>query len=104
MRGNNRAYRHYREVNLGPFQWTFWDWSLSYRRAEGWNPTLPDLTGDDRVDAVTVHQQLFALRCATCGGWTLGCREHWFCGMCPSCKAHLERDCNANNCERCNPS
>jgi len=37
-----------------------------------------------------VGREVFALRCLNCCCFTLGCREHWFCGLCEPCRKTIE--------------
>lgn len=53
------------------------DWSLS--RVESWRPN----GGYNAVGLV-------ALRCTLCRRVTFGCCDHWFCGLCESCRALCE--------------
>lgn len=39
-------------------------------------------------DGDTAKDWSFA--CLRCGRLTLGCRDHWFCGLCEPCRAHEE--------------
>lgn len=32
----------------------------------------------------------WSLACLRCGHLTTGCRDHWFCGLCETCRAHEE--------------
>jgi hypothetical protein len=34
----------------------------------------------------------WSLRCFTCSRWSLGCRDHWFCGLCERCRVRIEDD------------
>jgi len=53
-----------------PIAWSFYDWSLSRR---------------DRNGPGNFWFQLFALKCALCRRWCLGCDKHWFCGAHAEC-------------------
>lgn len=63
-------------VRVGWLQWDFGDWSLSRR---------------DRAER-NMWRSMFSLRCVDCGRWTWGCKDHWFCGFCESCRLAEERD------------
>lgn len=67
--------KRYRTITLGRLSWDTWDWRKL-----------------DPGPFHCVEQQLFALRCAQCQQFTLGCMEHWFCGICELCRAILEDD------------
>lgn len=58
------------------FEWDWRDWSLSHR--------------DKSEPRGNFWRQIFGLKCGTCLRWSLGCRTHWFCGMCESCRADFE--------------
>ena len=55
--------------------WNWYNWSLSRQKAEG----------DTRV-----FDQLFALKCGLCNRFTLGCKCHYFCGLCEPCRHEVE--------------
>lgn len=58
-----------------------WDWKyLSLQR-------VVSLWPDGRPH---VMRELFALKCGLCRRWSMGCAEHWFCGMCPKCGETLQ--------------
>lgn len=56
------------------------DWSLN-RIVSRWPDGKP----------FELHQ-LFALRCGLCLRFSLGCDEHWFCGLCEACKHRPDED------------
>lgn len=56
-------------------RWDWRDWSLSRRERTGVNHWLG----------------MFSLKCGQCLRWSLGCRDHWFCGCCEPCRLSLER-------------
>lgn len=66
------------ELTVWRFQWDFHNWSLAWRT--------------EHTAAHTAWQEMFALRCALCRAWSLGCSEHWLCGLCEPCKMNVERD------------
>jgi hypothetical protein len=35
---------------------------------------------------------VFGLRCTNCWDLTIGCSEHWFCGLCDDCRVFHEDD------------
>lgn len=35
---------------------------------------------------------LVRLRCVRCAAFTLGCDDHWLCGVCPCCVREMEAD------------
>jgi len=51
--------------------------------------TLSITVIDDRRGML---REVFALRCHLCRRLTLGCRDHWLCGLCEACRASVERD------------
>ena len=53
-------------LKIGPLAWDTFDCSLSYSGTA-----------------------LFCLRCAYCAKPTIGCNDHWFCGMCQMCKTKV---------------
>lgn len=59
---------HY-DIILGGYTISFFDWSIHYDY--------------QNQDGETWH---YALRCNDCRRWSLGCTEHWFCGICQTCK------------------
>ena len=61
-------------MTLFNFRW-YWD-DLSLNR-------IVSRWADGKPHHLT---QLFALRCGLCKRLHFGCDEHWFCGMCQSCK------------------
>jgi hypothetical protein len=61
-------------VRCGPWQIDTSDWSLARRDDESLNH----------------WRHLFALRCITCRALTIGCKSHWFCGLCESCRVVVE--------------
>jgi hypothetical protein len=42
-----------------------------------------------RRDSDNCSTQIFGFACFCCGRFTLGCKDHWFCGCCPECDAEL---------------
>ena len=48
---------------------------------------LRDLSIGRKTGSFT--HEWFALRCG-CGDLTLGCKHHWFCGLCESCRQSYE--------------
>ena len=62
------------------WQWDWWDWSLS-RITERW----PDGKAQTTVT-------LFGLRCSSCKRFTFGCKDHWFCDLCESCRKRFENE------------
>lgn len=46
---------------------------------------------EDAVGPISYSVALFALRCAACGRFTTGCKDHWFCGVCESCRSEMEQ-------------
>jgi hypothetical protein len=54
------------------------DWSMS-RVTERWPDGKPKTS-----------KHIVAFRCASCGKPTLGCKDHWFCGLCEPCRAECE--------------
>jgi hypothetical protein len=58
--------------------WDWCDWSLSRRKSFS--------------DGGRCWVQVFALRCGLCKRWALGCKDHWFCGMCEDCRYFTEHD------------
>jgi hypothetical protein len=61
-----------------PFCWDWRRWSLYRVQAR-----YPDGRPLNLI-------QLFALRCADCRRWTLGCKDHWICGLCERCRTAVE--------------
>jgi hypothetical protein len=58
---------------LAGLSWDWRDWSLSRRQRQS-----------------NVWHQLFAFRCVICLRWCLGCKDHWFCGICEECRVRME--------------
>jgi hypothetical protein len=58
-----------------PLTWDWFDWSLSRR---------------DYSQPGNFFTSIFALRCSLCRRWTTGCREHFLCGLCESCRVRCE--------------
>lgn len=54
--------------------WDWTDWSLSVRQRGTTN----------------WYNQLFSLKCGECRHFTWGCGDHFFCGLCPGCRAFCE--------------
>lgn len=71
--GGRRSFSAYRIEWRGRWSIDFSDWSLSRRTGENaWSQVGP------------------AFRCGLCHAWTLGCKAHWFCGLCSACDAWAE--------------
>lgn len=58
-----------------PLDWEWYDWSL--------NVVVSRYPDGRQYES----RQLFSLKCCSCGRFSLGCAEHWFCGYCEACKA-----------------
>lgn len=58
-------------LTLFNFQIDTYDWSLGIKRQR---------------NQLTIIDLIFSLRCAECRRFSLGCRDHWFCGMCRDCE------------------
>jgi hypothetical protein len=79
--------KHYRSMGgkvshtltVGRWQWDTADWSLSRRDLEAKPP-------------VTSYIGIFAIRCCVCHRFTIGCKDHYFCGLCESCRSRTEDD------------
>jgi hypothetical protein len=64
-------------IEVCGLRWDTYDWSLAWRQ----NPA---------PDKLRVYTTFFALRCATCRRFVIGCDEHWFCGLCTMCKKDVD--------------
>ncbi len=59
-------------VNIGKLQLDSFDMSVSWQVAP------------------TEWRQGIAFRCTQCMRFTLGCRDHWLCGLCEPCRHEVE--------------
>jgi hypothetical protein len=47
--------------------------------------------------AIGGAEQLFGLKCFLCGKFSLGCKDHWFCGCCAKCEDKISEELKEDN-------
>lgn len=62
-------------MNPLKLRWNWYDWSLSIIVSQTKSRHL---------------EQYFALKCSCCKHFHIGCKDHWFCGLCESCRLIVE--------------
>lgn len=63
------------EINVGRLSFHTLDWSISWTT--------------ERTPVRTSQKVLIAIRCSCCWRFSLGCSEHWFCGVCEACRCQV---------------